>query len=65
MIEFINLTTKQIAAEMVPPLAASLAPKDYVAIQLEAMGQAMRSLLDPRQQFECLYEMNSVLYRQV
>ena len=58
MIEFIDLTTKQTAAELVP-----LATKDYVGTQLEAMGQAIRSSLDPRQQFECLFEMNNVLYR--
>ena len=67
MIELIDLTSKQTAAEMAPPPppAAPPAPKDYVATQLEAMGQAMRNSLDPRQQFECLYEMNGVLYRHV
>ena len=56
MIEFIDLTTKEIAAEMAPLPAAPFAPNNYVATQLEAMGQAMRSLLAPRQQFEGLYE---------
>ena len=67
MIEFIDLTSKQTAAEMAPqpPPAPPAPPKDYVATQLEAMGQAMRNSLDPRQQFECLYEMNGVLYRHV
>ena len=63
MIEFIDLTTKQTAAELVPH--ATPPTKDYVGTQLEAMGQAIRSSLDPRQQFECLFEMNNVLYRHV
>ena len=63
MIEFINFSSKQIAAKMAPSPAASPATKDYVSTQLEAVDQAMRSLLGPRQQFECLYKMNSVLYR--
>ena len=43
MIEFIDLTSKQTAAEMAPPPppAPPAASKDYVATQLEAMGQAM------------------------
>ena len=65
MIEFIDLTSKQTVAEMAPPPPPPPVQKDYVATQLEAMGQAMRNSLDPRQQFECLYEMNSVLYRHV
>ena len=63
MIEFIDLTTKQTIAELVPHAAPPT--KDYVGMQLEAMGQAKRSSLDPRQQFECLFEMNNVLYRHV
>ena len=67
MIEYIDLTSKQAAAEMLPPAAPAPPPppKDYVTSQLEAMGQAMRSSLDQRQQFQCLYEMNNVLYRHV
>ena len=63
MIKFIDLTMKQTAAELVPH-AAPLT-KDYVGMRLEAMGQAIRSSLDPRKQFECLFEMNNVLYRYV
>ena len=63
MIEFIDLTTKQIAAELVPHVAVPT--KDYVGTQIEAMGQAIRSSLDPRQEFRCLFEMNNVLYRHV
>ena len=38
-------------------------PKDYVSMQLEAMGEVVRSNLNARQQFECLHEMQGVLYR--
>ena len=66
MIEFIDLTTKQSAAELAPPPpAAPPAPKDYVSSQLEAIGHALRNSLDAKQQFQCLYEMNNVLYRYV
>ena len=66
MIEFIDLTAKQSVAEMAPPPpAAPPVPKDYVGSQLEAIGHALRNSLDAKQQFQCLYEMNNVLYRYV
>ena len=65
MIEFIDLTSKQTSAEMAAPTPVPPPPKDYVTSQLEAMGQAIKNSLDRQQQFQCLYEMNNILYRHV
>ena len=60
LIEYIDLTMKQDVAAAVP---LQEKPKDYVAMQLEAIGEVVRANLNQRQQFECLHEMQSVLYR--
>ena len=45
MIDFIDLTTRQVAVEMPVPTASpppAPPPKDYVSIQLGVTGQAMK-----------------------
>ena len=36
--------------------------KDHVSVQLEAIGEAIKSILNKRQQFDCMHKMNSILY---
>ena len=62
LIEYINLTMKQ-DVSAAAAFAVPEKPKDYVAMQLEAIGEAVRENLNHRQQFECLHEMQAVLHR--
>ena len=55
MIEFIDLTKK----------AEPEAKNDYISIQLEGMGEAIRDSLTKRQQFNCLHEMQGIVYKYV
>ena len=61
LMEFIDLTAKQDASLALPMPVEK--PKDYVAMQIEAMGEAIRCNLSQKAQFECLHEMQSVLFR--
>ena len=56
MIEFIDLTKKS---------EPEVKKDDYIAIQLEAMGEAIRESLSRRQQFACLHEMQGVVFKDV
>ena len=62
LIEYIDLTMKQDVSSAAA-FAVPEKPKDYVAMQLEAIGEAVRANLNQKQQFECLHEMQAVLYR--
>ena len=53
MTEFIDLMRKQIELEKC---------ENYKTIQLEAMGKAMKESLNKRIQFQCLHEMQNILY---
>ena len=62
LIEYIDLTMKQ-DVSAAAAFAVPEKPKDYVAMQLEAIGEAVRGNLNQRQQLECLHEMQAVPFR--